>query len=68
VPKRLAVIARFGVTPADDSDKHKLEALGGLDLFAEGHSYKLVLDGGVIHDTHSKLDDVVARAQLQLAL
>jgi hypothetical protein len=66
VPRRLAVVARFGVTPADDSDKHKLELVGGLDLFAAGHSYKLVLEGGNIHDTHSKIDDAFGRAQLQL--
>jgi hypothetical protein len=66
VPDRLALSGRFGSVPLEDSDRNRLELLGALDLLAHGHAYKLVLDGGVLHDTATKADDVVARAQAQL--
>lgn len=68
VPKRLAVSGRFGVTPNASDEKNKLEFLGGLNVFAHGHNHKLVLDGGVIHDTGAKTDDIVVRAQAQFVL
>jgi hypothetical protein len=68
VPKHLALLARVGVTPIVDSEKHKVEFLGGLNVLGSGHNLKLVVDGGVIHDTGAKTDDVVGRVQAQLVL
>jgi hypothetical protein len=66
VPERLAVGGRVGVAPVEGRGTHRIEYLGALDLLAHGHGYKLVLDGGVVHDTGEKTDDVVAHAQAQL--
>jgi hypothetical protein len=67
VPKRLAIVGRFGATPIEATDKkYKLEMLGGLNLLAEGHAYKLLVDGGAIRNTEAKTTDLVARIQAQL--
>jgi hypothetical protein len=66
VPRRLAIVGRFGSTPIDGSEKNKLETIGGVNLLAQGHNMKLVLEGGVVHDTGTQDDDLVARAQAQL--
>jgi hypothetical protein len=66
VPERVALSARFGVAPIEGTTRNRLEFLGGVNLLAHGHGMKLVLDGGVIHDTATKADDAVARAQAQL--
>lgn len=66
LPKRAAVVGRFAVTPSETSEKNLVEMLGGMDFLYEAHAYKLVIDGGVLHDTHTHLNNILARAQVQL--
>ena len=68
VPKTLELAARFAQLPdAAGSDESLQEILGGLNWYFEGHSFKWMLDGGVVH--HSAGDgavDQLVRTQVQL--
>jgi hypothetical protein len=68
IPKTLELAGRFAQNPeAAGSDDSLQEILGGLNWYLEGHSFKWMLDGGVVHHTAAggAIDQQV-RTQVQL--
>jgi phosphate-selective porin OprO and OprP len=69
VPKRVGVAVRFSQIPAPTNvDEHLREILGALDLYANGHGLKLMIDGGVLQNTDPAVDttDLQLRAHIVL--
>jgi len=67
VPKRLELAARFAQIDDEEADgEHVHEVLGAIDWYFDGHSFKWMTDGGVIHHTEGKTSDVQVRTQLQM--
>lgn len=67
VPKRVQIAARFGQTPKGEETQR--EVLGALNVYFHGHSFKWMLDGGVLHVTgNAGGKDVQVRTQLQFVL
>ncbi|MEZ4400769.1 MAG: porin [Kofleriaceae bacterium] len=66
-PKRLLGSVRFAQIPSGAGTLN--EILGGVDYFVKGHSFKWMLDGGVLHDTNGAgTTGLQIRTQLQFVL
>jgi hypothetical protein len=64
LPKELQVAARYGQRPDGSETEH--EILGAFSWYFHGHSFKWMLDGGVLR--HGGADDIQIRTQLQFVL
>ena len=68
VPKHLELAARYGNVPTPTNvDERDQEILGAVNYHLEQHSFKLMLDGGVItHSGDETATDVQIRTQAQV--
>ncbi len=66
MPKKLLGAVRVSQVP--EGDEKRMEALGGIDWFWQGHKAKWMLDAGVIHTTGADTNDIQIRTQIQLVL
>jgi phosphate-selective porin OprO/OprP len=71
LPKQVQLAARFGWHQVNtDTDENRLEALGAINWYFAGHSYKWMTDAGIVQtmagDGAEDLTDFQARTQLQI--